>query len=345
MRWVLDDGSSREGPWEEPLDAKRPANGTSALCPASKLVWAVPTQEGFALQLNSLVSVLALAYHLRRVAVLMPLLATGPHYRAAVATRRMAPTYRMSAFVDLEKSLRGDAFRGVRYVHFDDVAADVPAEARCVSCAGAPPRHVRCARGWDFGWCDRRRVARTRKAKCAVQFGGGRWARECAFCVFSAGFTPGVQRAEPAWKRLRSRLVFAERFEAGAAACARAVLGGARGGAAVDYVAFHMRRGDKSHTLDRHVLTVAAVLDKVAAIATEKLGTPTPGTSVMKRWSSSPSSTASRAARREKTPSSISSPIVSSVHAASGPAAAPRACTSAPPSGSHASGSHSWWWM
>ena len=267
MRWVLDDGSSREGPWEEPLDAKRPANGTSALCPASKLVWAVPTQEGFALQLNSLVSVLALAYHLKRVAVLMPLLATGPHYRAAVATRRMAPTYRMSAFVDLEKSLRGDAFRGVRYVHFDDVAADVPAEARCVSCAGAPPRHVRCARGWDFGWCDRRQVARTRKAKCAVQFGGGRWARECAFCVFSAGFTPGVQRAEPAWKRLRSRLVFAERFEAGAAACARAVLGGARGGAPVDYVAFHMRRGDKSHTLDRHGLTVAAVLDKVAAIA------------------------------------------------------------------------------
>ena len=28
-----------------------------------------------------------------------------------------------------------------------------------------------------------------------------------------------------------------------------------------------MRRGDKSHTLDRHGLTVAAVLDKVAAIA------------------------------------------------------------------------------
>ena len=199
MRWVLEDGTTREGPWEEPIDVKGSANVSGGLCrdPSSRFVWAVPTQEGFALQLNSMVSVLALAFRLKRVAVLMPLLATGPHYRQAVATLRMRPTYVMSEFVNMSASLRGDAFRDLRYVHLDDVGALMPHDAKCVSCAGAPPPHVRCARGWSYGWCDRSTVVRTRKARCAVAFGAGKWARECGYCVFSVGFTPGVQRAEP----------------------------------------------------------------------------------------------------------------------------------------------------
>jgi len=66
MRFIGEDGSESDGPWVEPLDLKRGANTTNC---AEKTVWAVPTQEGFALQLNSMISTLTLAARLKRVAV------------------------------------------------------------------------------------------------------------------------------------------------------------------------------------------------------------------------------------------------------------------------------------
>ena len=88
MRWRDAHGHEYEKEWAEPIDAR--ANDGSSMCGRDTYVWAVPTQEGFALQLNSMLSVLTLAGLLGRVALLMPLLATGPHYRSEVALRRLA---------------------------------------------------------------------------------------------------------------------------------------------------------------------------------------------------------------------------------------------------------------
>ena len=92
MRWLDADGTEREAEWQEPADPKQPSEDVCATDQEEKYVWAVPTQEGFALQLNSLLSVLTLARRLKRTAVLMPLLFTGPHYRRDVAMRRLPPT-------------------------------------------------------------------------------------------------------------------------------------------------------------------------------------------------------------------------------------------------------------
>ena len=192
-----------------------------------------------------------------------------------------------------------------RYAHFDDVFERLPSEAKCVSCAGRPPPHVRCPRGWDYGWCARHKVVKTEREKCAPYYGEVRWPRACGFCVFSAGFTPGVQLVEPKrWKGLRSALVFVDahappsgrrprsgaprrrrdtssdapprrtfprgtrRYERGAAAVAARLVSRLRPETRPrDYVALHLRRGDKSHTLDKHGLTVDAVLDRAARLA------------------------------------------------------------------------------
>lgn len=263
MRWIDEDGTERERNWVEPLDPRTGAADASALCPASeRFVWAVPTQEGFALQLNSLLSVLALAHRLARVAVLMPLLATGPHYRDAVATRKIRPYYRMDRFVNVSASLAKTPYAATAFVHFDDVAGRLPSATPCYSCAGRPPKHVRCARGWGYEWCDRGRARRSRKARCAILFGVK--SKDCGYCVFSAGFTRGVQLAEPDWKVLRSAIIFHDRYERGAAAVVAELLGSAAGR---PYVAFHMRRGDKSRTLDKAGLTVDRVLAYVAGVA------------------------------------------------------------------------------
>jgi len=255
MRWLDADGTTRESEWAEPEDPKQPTG--DACAGTDTYVWAVPTQEGFALQLNSMLSVLTLARRLKRVAVLMPLLFTGPHYRRDVALRRLPPTRRVDAYVNVSATVRGD----VRFAHFDDIYRSVPTEAKCVSCAGPPPPHVRCAKGWAYDWCRRDKVLKTRRPRCAAYYGEVRWPNECALCIFSAGFTPGVQLKEGvAWKTLRASLVLSEVFEASAKKVAVELVGG-------DYVALHLRRGDKKHTLEKHGLTVPAVLDRVARIA------------------------------------------------------------------------------
>ena len=83
MRWLDADGTEREAEWQEPADPKQPNEDVCATDQEEKYVWAVPTQEGFALQLNSLLSVLTLARRLKRTAVLMPAV-----YGAALSTRR-----------------------------------------------------------------------------------------------------------------------------------------------------------------------------------------------------------------------------------------------------------------
>ena len=118
MKYVHRDGTAREQEWAEPVVPRAPS-AAPGVCPSrtnASYVWAVPTQEGFALQLNSLLSMLTLAARLRRVAVVMPLLATGPHYRAHVATQKMAPTIRMDRYVNFSASLaRAPGFGDVRY--------------------------------------------------------------------------------------------------------------------------------------------------------------------------------------------------------------------------------------
>ena len=258
MRWLDADGTEREAEWQEPADPKQPSEDVCATDQEEKYVWAVPTQEGFALQLNSLLSVLTLARRLKRTAVLMPLLFTGPHYRRDVAMRRLPPTQRIDAYINISATL---AHAPVRFAHFDDVYHKMPRTAKCVSCAMTPPPHVRCARGWDYAWCDREKVLRTRRPRCAAYYGEVRWPRECALCIYSAGFTPGVQLKDgDAWKLLRASVVLADIYEAGALSVAADLVGSS-------YVALHLRRGDKKHTMEKYGLTVPAVLDRVSLIA------------------------------------------------------------------------------
>mmetsp|Transcript_31926 Transcript_31926/g.110361 ORF Transcript_31926/g.110361 Transcript_31926/m.110361 type:complete len:300 (-) Transcript_31926:162-1061(-) len=203
----------------------------------------------------------------------MPFLATGPHYRKQVATRQMRPTARMGDYVDLNQTLVRAGASTTRYRHFDDVHASIPHAARCVSCAGRVPAHVRCARGWDYAWCDRSIITQTRQSRCAVKYGAGERKKDCNFCIFSHGFTPGVHQAEPAaWKALRSGLVFHARYEDGARSVA-AALWAADGALAAPapYIALQLRRGDKSTSLDKAGLTVETVLDKAAAVS-KRLG-------------------------------------------------------------------------
>ena len=83
MRWLDADGTEREAEWQEPADPKQPSEDVCATDQEEKYVWAPSQETGFALQLNSLLSVLTLARRLKRTAVLMPLPfhCTGPHYR------------------------------------------------------------------------------------------------------------------------------------------------------------------------------------------------------------------------------------------------------------------------
>ena len=257
MRWRDADGTEREAEWEEPADPKAPSDDA---CAASheQFVWAVPTQEGFALQLNSFLSVLTLARRLKRTAVLMPLLFTGPHYRRDVAMRRLPPTSRIDTYINISATLQHSP---VRFAHFDDVYHKMPRSAKCVSCSMTPPPHVRCARGWDFDWCDRDKVLRTRRPRCAAYYGEVRWPRECVLCIFSAGFTGGVQLKDgDAWKMLRASIVLTDVYEAGALKVSKDLVG-------PKYVALHLRRGDKKHTMEKYGLTVPAVLDRVLVIA------------------------------------------------------------------------------
>ena len=123
----------------------------------------------------------------------------------------------------------------------------------------APP-HVRCARGWDRAWCDRGKVLRTRRPRCAAYYGEV-VAAECALCIYSAGFSAGVQLKDgDAWKLLRASVVLSDIYEAGALSVAADLVGSS-------YVALHLRRGDKKHTMEKYGLTVPAVLDRVSLIA------------------------------------------------------------------------------
>lgn len=250
MRWVNEDGSTRSGPWQEPPDPRSTVREEE--CP-KKYVWAVPTQEGMALQLNSMLSVLTLGARLGRVAVVMPLLAGGPHYRSEVAARKLGVTERMSQFVNLT------AFGRNNYEEFDDVYGSLPRSARCISCAGRPPPHVRCVRGWDYEWCDRSLVERRRTPKCSLRL--ARHRDECGACVFSVGFTPGLQRAEPSWYQLRDRLRFTDVYENAALNAARWLFQTEK------YVALQMRRGDKAEHADNAGLTVDSVLVRTKKLA------------------------------------------------------------------------------
>lgn len=246
MRWVNEDGSTRSGPWVEPIDHRSSRVDTCS----ARFVFAVPTQEGMALQLNSMLSVLTLGARLRRVAVVMPLFAGGPHYRGEVALRRLAITTRMSTYVNVNST----AGTATRWVEFEDVAEFLPRSAPCVSCAGRPPPHVRCPRGWDYAWCNRNSVERFQSPKCSLRL--ARHADECAVCVFSVGFTPGLQRAVPAWRIMREQLRFADAYEIAAAHAATSLFG------QQPFAALQMRRGDKSAFADRAGLTVDSVLTR-----------------------------------------------------------------------------------
>ena len=63
-----------------------------------------------------------------------------------------------------------------------------------------------------------------------------------------------------AWKLLRASVVLSDIYEAGALNVAADLVGSS-------YVALHLRRGDKKHTMEKYGLTVPAVLDRVALIA------------------------------------------------------------------------------
>lgn len=193
-----------------------------------------------ALQLNSMVSVLTLAQKLRKLAVIMPFLAVGPHYRKDVAAGRLRGFERMSKYVDLNATR-------VPFIEFAD--ARLPSKATCASCTGKPPPHVKCARGWNFEWCDRAKVK-----KACLRFD------DCT-CIFSVGFAPVLQKREPSWQQIRERLVFHSRFEAAAERIAHLLFG------STPYVGLQMRRGDKTPVMEKNGLTVDAVLRRAARVA------------------------------------------------------------------------------
>ena len=63
-----------------------------------------------------------------------------------------------------------------------------------------------------------------------------------------------------AWKLLRASVVLSSQYEAGALKVVKDLVSS-------KYVALHLRRGDKKHTMEKYGLTVPAVLDRVALIA------------------------------------------------------------------------------
>ena len=63
-----------------------------------------------------------------------------------------------------------------------------------------------------------------------------------------------------AWKLLRASVVLDDVYEAGALKVVEDLVG-------TRYVALHLRRGDKKHTMEKYGLTVPAVLDRVSLIA------------------------------------------------------------------------------
>ena len=63
-----------------------------------------------------------------------------------------------------------------------------------------------------------------------------------------------------AWKLLRASVVLDDVYEAGALRVVEDLVGSS-------YVALHLRRGDKKHTMEKYGLTVPAVLDRVLRIA------------------------------------------------------------------------------
>ena len=63
-----------------------------------------------------------------------------------------------------------------------------------------------------------------------------------------------------AWKLLRASIVLTDIYEAGALKVVKDLVGS-------KYVALHLRRGDKKHTMEKYGLTVPAVLDRVLRIA------------------------------------------------------------------------------
>ena len=63
-----------------------------------------------------------------------------------------------------------------------------------------------------------------------------------------------------AWKLLRASVVLDDVYEAGALKVVKDLVGS-------KYVALHLRRGDKKHTMEKYGLTVPAVLDRVLRIA------------------------------------------------------------------------------
>uniref|UniRef100_A0A7S3JYG6 O-fucosyltransferase family protein n=1 Tax=Aureoumbra lagunensis TaxID=44058 RepID=A0A7S3JYG6_9STRA len=239
MRW-RDGDKEWEGPWEEPYIVR---NGTNGKC---GYVWAVPTQEGFALQINALISVLTLGLILNREAIVMPFIANGPHYRKDVALGKIKSWFPMSEIIDIEKTLRRTkGYEHVQFVEFDQ--AKLPQDAKCISCAGKPPPHIHCPRGWHYNWCQVNRVRKTQKAKCSMQFSE----RDCSACVFSVGFGAGIQRTEQRWYHLKQNLQFKFQLDYLPS---------------TPYCALQMRRGDKSSYYDKAGLTV----DKVLSVASKK---------------------------------------------------------------------------
>ena len=63
-----------------------------------------------------------------------------------------------------------------------------------------------------------------------------------------------------AWKLLRASVVLSSVYEEGALKVVEDLVGSS-------YVALHLRRGDKKHTMEKYGLTVPAVLDRVSLIA------------------------------------------------------------------------------
>ena len=63
-----------------------------------------------------------------------------------------------------------------------------------------------------------------------------------------------------AWKLLRASVVLSSQYETGALKVVEDLVGS-------KYVALHLRRGDKKHTMEKYGLTVPAVLDRVLIIA------------------------------------------------------------------------------
>ena len=63
-----------------------------------------------------------------------------------------------------------------------------------------------------------------------------------------------------AWKLLRASVVLSSVYEEGALKVVEDLVGSS-------YVALHLRRGDKKHTMEKYGLTVPAVLDRVLRIA------------------------------------------------------------------------------